>query len=162
MIECREFQERIRKDESDSEIFCRHLNDCAACRRWLDEQNRTTPEGLGTVVVDLLDPALGKKVIPDSTGYFTEFIKRLVAALTILGAAVGIWLAASTTPRGREISVDYSFIEEENFSQVNFIEPLQNLVTSTAIDESKEWSFLESEKENQFSFLDEEEKEESS
>ncbi|MFC1744752.1 hypothetical protein ACFL35_12235 [Candidatus Riflebacteria bacterium] len=156
-MECIEFRKKIeQKQEPDFEILSSHLDSCNICNRWLNDTLHKTPQALKKPQLEELPFSYPEHIFPGPIPWLRNLFKPLSISLAFAVCLVlFFWFPASTPMTEVNFSNDYSFLEnEKNLKQVSFMQPITKPVTRRTFSDSYSWSFLE--KENSYSFLNEE------
>ncbi|RCK80463.1 MAG: hypothetical protein OZSIB_3209 [Candidatus Ozemobacter sibiricus] len=161
-MNCEQLRQCLQTSEgqADAELAA-HLDDCPACRQWLEAELASPPAGFDPSPLDLPSPRLREAVLEAALSkpqaWWTALARALVHPLAVAGAAAMLLIAIHfsrpssppVAPSGRPAS---------HLAHVTFLEPWESIVTDDVDIDTQEWSFLDAQ-ETAISFLDDEEKE---
>jgi len=140
-----------------------HLDICPDCLGWLDREIAAPPAGLQPAFWEALPVSVDARMpVPPAPG--TTLFHRLSLLLTGVAAAFALYLITvrgipqPARPISSPVAETLSFLlpEERPGTPYSFLEPEQELsfVTSSDVDDSQSWTFLD--QDASFSFIEDE------
>lgn len=157
-MNCEDFRRQITAGDNDLPELERHLDDCQACARWLEQELATAPQGLSQAewlsatsrcMPDLAAVNVNTEEITDpepvKTGFLSGLKYGLAFGLSIITALAVLDLGNRPNHR-EEKQVIGSFVERPEQGLPSFIEKDFSDVTFFEFRDSKLVSFIEAEK----------------
>jgi len=159
-MKCEEFKNQIHDLERNfSKEVLEHLESCRFCSQWMDSTLKEPPKGFSSFEVDGPSIELGRKIMESAIprpSWYENFVRNLLAALSIGAAAACVWLLSTNFSSGNpstEVCQREEFIflsEEPKLREISFMEPFPNLHSAESHTVGSTWSFIEKERKIDF------------